>query len=52
MRAGKGKLRNRRHVQKLGPMVVYDTDAGCTKAFRNIPGVDVMQARMTNPLAR
>ena len=26
MRAGKGKLRNRRHVQKLGPLVVYDQD--------------------------
>ena len=24
MRAGKGKLRNRRHVQKLGPLVIYD----------------------------
>merc|ERR1712105_567671 len=40
MRAGKGKLRNRRHVQKLGPLVVYDQDQGVTKAFRNIPGVD------------
>jgi len=50
MRAGKGKLRNRRHVQKLGPMVVYDTDAGCTKAFRNIPGVDVMQVDNLNLL--
>lgn len=26
MRAGKGKLRNRRHVQKLGPLVIYDQD--------------------------
>ena len=43
MRAGKGKLRNRRHVQKLGPLVVYQADGGLTKAFRNIPGVDVMQ---------
>merc|ERR1712115_609526 len=30
MRAGKGKLRNRRHVQKLGPLVVYDQDQGIT----------------------
>ena len=43
MRAGKGKLRNRRHVQKLGPLVVYQEDGGLTKAFRNIPGVDLMQ---------
>ena len=26
MRAGKGKLRNRRRVQKLGPLVIYDQD--------------------------
>ena len=26
MRAGKGKLRNRRHVQKLGPLVIFDQD--------------------------
>merc|ERR1719431_1968363 len=43
MRAGKGKLRNRRRVQKLGPLVIYDQDQGLTKAFRNIPGVDTMQ---------
>ena len=43
MRAGKGKLRNRRHVQKLGPLVIYDQDQGLTKAFRNIPGVDTIQ---------
>ena len=43
MRAGKGKLRGRRHVQKLGPLVIYDQDQGVTNAFRNIPGVDVIQ---------
>ena len=26
MRAGKGKMRNRRRVHKLGPLVVYDQD--------------------------
>ena len=45
MRAGKGKLRNRRHVQKLGPLVIYGQDQGLTKAFRNIPGVDTIQVR-------
>merc|ERR1712066_1011141 len=50
MRAGKGKLRNRRHVQKLGPLVIYDQDQGLTKAFRNIPGVDVMQVDNLNLL--
>merc|ERR1712226_986402 len=50
MRAGKGKLRNRRHVQKLGPLVVYDQDQGLTKSFRNIPGVDVIQVDNLNLL--
>merc|ERR1712105_384689 len=50
MRAGKGKLRNRRHVQKLGPLVVYDQDQGLTKAFRNIPGVDAIQVDKLNLL--
>merc|ERR1712179_632963 len=50
MRAGKGKLRNRRHVQKLGPLVVYDQDQGLTKAFRNIPGVDALQVDNLNIL--
>jgi hypothetical protein len=45
MRAGIGKLRNRRRVQKLGPLVIYDQDQGLTKAFRNIPGVDCIQVR-------
>merc|ERR1711934_584332 len=50
IRAGKGKLRNRRHVQKLGPLVVYDQDQGITKAFRNIPGVDTIQVDNLNIL--
>jgi len=50
MRAGKGKLRNRRYVQKLGPLVIYDQDEGVTKAFRNIPGVDCIQVDNLNLL--
>jgi len=41
-RAGKGKMRNRRRIQKRGPLVVYDQDQGLTKAFRNIPGVETI----------
>merc|ERR1712170_101084 len=41
-RAGKGKMRNCRRIQKRGPLVVYDQDQGLTKAFRNIPGVDTI----------
>merc|ERR1712177_25918 len=45
MRAGKGKLRNRRTVMKRGPLVIYDQDQGLTKAFRNIPGVDTSSVK-------
>ncbi|CAF98353.1 unnamed protein product, partial [Tetraodon nigroviridis] len=38
MRAGKGKMRNRRRIQRRGPCIIYNQDAGVTKAFRNIPG--------------
>merc|ERR1712219_18908 len=50
MRAGKGKLRNRRTVQKKGPLVIYNEDQGLTKAFRNIPGVDCIQVDNLNLL--
>jgi len=50
MRAGKGKMRNRRVVQKLGPLVIYDSDEGVTRAFRNIPGVDCIQVDNLNLL--
>merc|ERR1712066_1105518 len=48
MRAGKGKLRNRRHVQKKGPLVIYNDDQGLTKAFRNIPGVECIKMDNTD----
>merc|ERR1712088_1005864 len=50
MRAGKGKMRNRRRIQKLGPLVVYDQDQGLTHAFRNIPGVDTINVGRLNLL--
>merc|ERR1712079_186082 len=50
MRAGKGKLRNRRKVQKKGPLVIYDEDQGLVKAFRNIPGVETIQVSKLNLL--
>merc|ERR1719183_2035828 len=40
VRAGKGKMRNRRYVMRRGPLVVYSEDNGIVRAFRNIPGVD------------
>jgi large subunit ribosomal protein L4e len=50
LRPGKGKMRNRRHVQRLGPLVVYNEDKGITKAFRNLPGVDLAHVERLNLL--
>uniref|UniRef100_A0A8C9SK08 Ribosomal protein L4 n=1 Tax=Scleropages formosus TaxID=113540 RepID=A0A8C9SK08_SCLFO len=33
MRAGKGKMRNRRRIQRKGPCIVYNSDGGVTKWF-------------------
>ncbi|KAH9173649.1 ribosomal protein L4 domain-containing protein [Lactarius sanguifluus] len=50
LRAGKGKLRNRRHRQRRGPLVVYNEDCGIVKAFRNLPGVELVNVRRLNLL--
>merc|ERR1712087_878691 len=50
MRAGKGKMRNRRFVQRRGPLVIYDKDDGITHAFRNIPGVELADVNSLNLL--
>lgn len=49
-RAGKGKMRNRRRTQRLGPVVIYDKDAGVSRAFRNIPGVECLNVNQLNLL--
>merc|ERR1711881_771116 len=50
IRAGRGKMRDRKHVQKLGPAIVYANDDGLVKAFRNIPGVTLMDVNALNVL--
>lgn len=43
LRAGKGKLRGRRHRQRRGPLIVYDPEVDgreLVKGFRNIAGVE------------
>merc|ERR1719440_2764865 len=40
VRAGKGKMRNRRYTIRRGPLLVYNEDNGIVRAFRNIPGVE------------
>lgn len=49
-RAGKGKMRNRRRVMKRGPLVIYNQDNGITRAFRNIPGVTLLNVTRLNLL--
>uniref|UniRef100_A0A182M811 Large ribosomal subunit protein uL4 C-terminal domain-containing protein n=1 Tax=Anopheles culicifacies TaxID=139723 RepID=A0A182M811_9DIPT len=50
LRAGRGKMRNRRRIQRRGPLVIYDRDEGLRKAFRNIPGVETMKVTKMNLL--
>lgn len=50
IRAGQGKLRNRRFRQRRGPLIVYNQDNGIVQAFRNIPGVELVNVRHLNVL--
>lgn len=50
LRAGKGKLRNRRYTQRRGPLIVYEKDEGIVKAFRNLPGVELCRVDSLNLL--
>jgi len=49
IRAGKGKLRNRRYKLRKGPLfVVNDESVSLTRALRNIPGVNVVHVKRLN----
>ncbi|KAG2434460.1 hypothetical protein HYH02_012290 [Chlamydomonas schloesseri] len=50
LRSGKGKMRNRRYVMRKGPLVVFANDEGISKAFRNLPGVEVTSVDRLNLL--
>jgi len=50
IRAGKGKMRNRRYVMRRGPLVVYNEDHGIKQAFRNLPGVELISVDRLNLL--
>lgn len=53
LRAGKGKMRDRRFRQRRGPLVVYDPDTDgkeLVRAFRNIPGVETSSVHALNLL--
>lgn len=53
LRAGKGKLRGRRHRQRRGPLVVYNPEVDGTeivRAFRNLAGVETSSVFALNLL--
>jgi len=50
LRRGKGKARNRRYVQRRGPLVVYNENNGLVKSLRNIPGVETCDVSRLNLL--
>lgn len=41
VRAGKGKMRGRKHKKGIGPLIVVSEDRGIGYAERNLPGVEV-----------
>jgi len=49
-RAGKGKMRNRRRIQRRGPIIIYNQDNGISRAFRNIPGITLINVNRLNLL--
>jgi len=50
MRAGKGKMRNRRYRNRLGPLIIYAKDNGITLGARNIKGFECMSVYSLNLL--
>jgi len=50
LRAGKGKMRNRRYVQKRGPLVIYNEKGPLVRALKNLPGVDLCSVTRLNLL--
>lgn len=51
IRAGKGKMRNRRYTQRRGPLVVFaDGEQALQSGFRNLPGVETCNVNALNIL--
>jgi len=50
LRAGKGKMRNRRYTQRRGPLVIYNKKTPMLRAFRNIPGIELLDVHHLNLL--
>ena len=51
LRRGVGKMRNRRFVQRRGPLIIHaDDESTLVRAFRNLPGVDSCRVSSLNLL--
>jgi len=50
IRAGKGKARNRRYTNRLGPLIIYNEKGTVARAFRNLPGVELVHVSRLNLL--
>jgi large subunit ribosomal protein L4e len=50
IRPGQGKSRNRRYVNRKGPLLVLNKNEGGWSAFRNLPGVDLCYVSALNLL--
>ena len=50
LRTGKGKMRNRRYVQRRGPLIVFKERSPLVHAFRNLPGVELANVNRLNLL--
>ncbi len=48
VRAGRGKMRNRKHRRKVGPLFVVSSTCSLCKSARNIPGVEVVNVKSLN----
>ena len=47
---GKGKMRQCRYVQKKGQLIIFNKDSGIKRAFRNLPGVELLTVNKLNVL--
>jgi len=52
VRAGKGKIRNRRYKKALGPLIVFGDNLNGTlvRSFKNLPGVELVNVNYLNIL--
>ena len=48
VRAGKGKMRGRKHKKGKGPLIVVSENKGIIYAARNLPGVDIVEVNNLN----